>query len=327
MSVDKIVLDRIILDREGVRAEFNDHLSEFSSDDRKKAECLGAISVSTDDFLNIFDTIFLPDMIKLEKKRTDKTLRNYLMKQLSFDSLGAEMAAVNLVDTRRQEVILATVNQICTDKNKQTAIADLLGGNSIDDLERLIIRFVNYRKALEIQTECNLPLYDDWASWTRRNKMLRAIKKDQKRTIKTENRTLVRNAKLVQKMLTENSLLARVIQHKLSYIEILGLRQDYQKAVEKLKEDDQLNPEKLLEVFDVITANYIKKEAPKQATKNLKELNNVGQELRALILEIFDLDNTQRNQLMMEMNTYANLAHESSNIAVARQNREKILAS
>jgi hypothetical protein len=322
---DQVVKDQLLLDREALRAQLNGYLLDFSLADRVRTKVLDKSTVSTERLANIVADDFASQIKSLERKLTDKNWRGYLMRHLSFDAIGADLAVSHLVEQRRHELIAETTKALGLIDDSQLVLTSLLT-TPVDELVDLIQRFANYQQAINIEMTYGLSLLDAHAGHFKRSQMRRRIRRERKQIARQEKRTLRKNHRLIQEFLANDQLFADLIANQLSYVEILGLRQDYQKTIDKLKTNER-EPSKLMDIFDDVTKTYIRREINRLSSdqQDLKTLNATNEQLRGLLLEVFDLDNEARNQLMTKMAEYNNLLRDNANITTARTNRAKLV--
>jgi len=320
-----VVKDQLLLDREALRAQLNGHLASFALPDRARTKFLEKSTISIEQLLNVIVDDFAPKIKTLENKQTDKNLRNYLMRQLSFDPTGVDLAISHLIEQRRHELVIEAVEMLDPTEHSRLIVANLLI-TPIDELVDLTQRFVNYQQALDIEAIYGLSLLDAHARRFKRSRMRRHIRREQKRIVRDEKRTLAENQNMLGQLLGGDEILTKIVDNQLSYVEILGLRQNYQKAVNRLKKADQ-KPSQLIVIFDNTTKTYLERETDRLSgdQQNLKGLSAISDRLRNLLLEIFDLTNEQRNQLMTKMAEYEGLLRDNANIATARANRAKFV--
>ena len=106
-------------------------------------------------------------------------------------------------------------------------------------------------------------------------------------------------------------------------------RSKYQKHVDKLSKEDAKNPNKRLKLFERVTQSFRDREAEKltkaHGTQSLKALRKINEDIYDLLLEIFDLDTTKRNRLLLDIQRHTRLTQERDLILLIQRNREQFL--
>jgi hypothetical protein len=123
---NRVVENQLLLDRESLRAQLNGYLLDLPLADRVRTKVLEKSAVPTERLASIVIDDFAPQIKYLERKLTDKNLRGYLMRQLSFDAIGADLAVSHLAEQRRRELIVETAKALGSTDNHRLTLTDLL---------------------------------------------------------------------------------------------------------------------------------------------------------------------------------------------------------
>lgn len=110
---------------------------------------------------------------------------------------------------------------------------------------------------------------------------------------------------------TQNGLVSRLIGLNIDYVTVLAARQEYEKALARLSKKAAESPAKRLALYEKktesIRAAYLDA-APGLA--NLADTQKAVKEIDDVLLAVFDLDTTQRNEIMKALKQYRELVRE-----------------
>lgn len=110
---------------------------------------------------------------------------------------------------------------------------------------------------------------------------------------------------------TQNGLVSRLIGLNIDYVTVLAARQEYEKALARLSKKVAESPAKRLALYEKktesIRATYLDA-APGLA--NLADTQKAVKEIDDVLLAVFDLDTTQRNEIMKALKQYRELVRE-----------------
>lgn len=113
-------------------------------------------------------------------------------------------------------------------------------------------------------------------------------------------------------------MIPSIIKNNWELIEVIGLRNSYDKKVSQLPKTQISNAIKRLEIFDQITVDFKKKQLENNKIDsnkiNLESTRSRIKEIDTLLLRIFDLSNIQKNQLILLMKEYRDLLDERTKI-------------
>ena len=323
-DTDEYVKSQLLINREAFRAKNVERLRMFTVADRNLCRDLDTISVPFNEFLQIFRDQVAPTIKMLETKHSSKTIRTYLMKNLGLGGLSMDLAANYLIAARRNQIITDFIAKIGGQSN-ENRLRNLLN-RPIDELLDLFERYHDYRQALDISEQYGLALVDPRASWLKRRRMQKSAKRDQRQIARRERESLRQIERRIANLFNENRLLADTVDKNWSLVEVLSLYHQYQKCLDKAKDS---SPSTKIEIFEEVTSEFRRNNIETLAAGNdklsLKELRALGANVYNLLLEVFDMDNTGRNRLVVGLRTYSELINEREQLLIARRNREDFL--
>ncbi|MCL2451550.1 hypothetical protein FWD20_01575 [Candidatus Saccharibacteria bacterium] len=321
-NASEYVKSQLLLNREAFRAENTEFLRAFTIEDRALCRDLDSIDVPTDEFLEVFRDQMMVEIKALDSKRGSKTIRNYLVKNFGFSGLDVDVAVDYLIEMRRSQIIANFIAKIGGQQNEDE-LRGLLN-RPIDELLDLFERYHRYAQALEISEKHGLALVDPHVSFLKRRKMQKNVRKEQRKVAASQKKRLRGIERELADLFSGNRLLSDIVDKNWSFVEILALNQQYQKILSKNK---KISSADRLEIFEKVTADFRRDNTEALAAGNdnlsLKELQRLGKNVHNLLLEVFDMDNTSRNRLMIEVRTYSGLVSEREQLLLAQRNREE----
>lgn len=335
MGIDNHTLEEFIkTDREAFRAQATDALRLFTPDDREVAASLQTEHTTTDEVLRAWTEQIEPIHLDLEQKRSDTRFKNSLIKALGFGDGDADRAIDYLVDERKQSLLDEVLGNLYPIHNSeypfQHSYAQNLLSQSDTDINDFFSRYIDFVQAVDASEKYNVLLCDPHSSWLERQRTAIQINKERQRTTQDEDARLEEIEHQLEKIAKDpESLVGKIVSKEWNFITILDLRSKYQKHVDGLSKEDVKNPNKRLKLFERVTQSFRDREAEKLTkahdTQSLKALRKINEDVYDLLLEVFDLDTTKRNRLLLDIQRHTRLSQERDLILLIQRNREQFL--
>jgi hypothetical protein len=322
-------------ERETFRAEATSALRQFTPEDREKAANLETEHTTTDDVLRAWTEQIQPIHSDLEQTRNDAKFKKTLIRTLGFGDSDADKAADYLIDERKRSLLNEVLSNLYPKENgefpPQRDYAAKFLSQADTDIESYFSRYIDYIRAVQASVKYNVVLCDPHASWLERQRTAIQINKERQRTEQDEDERLEEIEHQLEKILKDpESLVGQIVSKNWNFITVLDLRAKYQKHVDALSKEDLKNPNKRLKLFERVTQSFRDREAEKligaHKTQSLKTLRKINEDIYDLLLEIFDLDNTKRNRLLLDIQRHTRLTQERDLILLIQRNRQQFLA-
>lgn len=322
-------------DREAFRAQATEALKRFTPSDRDYATSLETEHVVADDVLRAWNEQIEPVHQDLEQKRNDNRFKKTLIRNIGFGDNEADHAIDTLVDNRKESLLNEVLDNLYPsvqgEPPQQREAAHKLLSWADTTIDDFFSRYIDFIQAVDIAEKYNVLLCDPHGSWLDRQRAALQIYKERQRLTQDEDARLDEIAKQLTTLVKDpDSLVGRIIEKDWNFITILDLRAKYQKHVDTLSKSDDKNPNKRLRLFERVTQDFRDSEAEKQAhahhAHSLKTLRKINEEIYDLLLEIFDLDTTKRNRLLMDIQRHTRLTQERDLILLIQRNREQFLS-
>jgi len=329
-DVSEHVKSKLLLDREAFRAENIECLRALTVADRVLCRSLDQIGAQVDEFIKTFHDQVAPVLKTLAGKRSNQTIRTSLTRNFGFQGLDVDVALDYLLELRRSQVIANLITEVGGQPHEDE-LRDLLN-RPVNELLDLFERYQRYTQALEISGKYGLALVDPQVSRRKQRRMCRAVRKDRRQAVAHEKQRLNQIECELADLLAGHRLLLDIVDKNWSFVEILALHQQYQKILSKRQAKDKpLTAAAKLDIFETVTADFrrhnIEILTASRDNLSLKQSQALGKSVDNLLLEVFDMDNTGRNRLMVELKTYSALINEREQLLIARRHREEFLGT
>ena len=331
----ELLYEKAKTNTEEFRAETIEALAKFSPKDRELCRHLANSKVGIENVLAVWESELLPERTRLEKLRSDAVFRSYLMKKLGFDSQETQDKIDALVVERIEQAVavcLLELYPLPTDgtkdndeEHRQTTAAFF--AQTDEEIEDFRQRYYNYAQHMFVVEELNVAIYDPHASWLERQRCAKQIRKERQNTAEEE---MIRLAEIDQQLAelasSHDGLLGKMVANKWDFATVMDLRHRYEKELASL-DDAQKSPMKHLQKFEKVTKAFRERETEKLArqssTTKLKAVRQISEEVEKLLIHIFDLENGEKNSLLLDMAAYRTLAQERDMLLAIQNNRTK----
>jgi hypothetical protein len=322
----------IALDREGFRAEATNALRQFTPEDRATAEAMETDTITSANILKAWATMYAPICRELDELAVDKRFRQYIVRHVKFSESEAEASIGILLDGRKSTLldeVLATIyhDEILVDQ-RQNAAEFMKKPESY--VSGYMDRYTQFIEALEASKKHDIMLCDPHASWLERQRQALQIHKQQAETGRNEDARLKEIEQTMNRMEDdEDSLLGRIVERAWNFVSVLELYRKYKKQLDSLNSEKAQNASARLRLFEKTTASFREEQteviANASGSTTLHAVRAIGEDVYNLLLEIFDLSNTARNKLLVDIERYSKLRNERDLILLIQKNREHFL--
>jgi hypothetical protein len=321
-------------EREAFRAQATDALKRFSPTDREQAVRFETGRTTANDVLRAWAEQIQPIHTDLEQKRDDAKLKKSLMKAFGFSDQQADNAVDHLIDTRKSLLLDEVLSNLYPRVNGETPMQRqyaetflLQSESSIDDF---FSRYIDFMRATEAAEKYHVALCDPHGSWLERQRAAMQVNKERQRTEQDEDGRLEEVEEQLAAITKDpDNLVGKIIEKQWDFVTVLDLRAKYQKHVDALSARDSKSPSKRLKLFERVTQSFRDTQAEKLAAAHrahsLMALRQINESIYDLLLEIFDLNPTRRNKLLLDIQKHTRLSQERDLILLIQRNREHFL--
>ena len=234
-----------------------------------------------------------------EKFLFDETQRDEILRDITSQALAAEHSR------------FVTKNYPITEKRLHK-LAQQFVSQPTEVCQQQIDNFINYLLYQTVAREAGVIVRDRQARLAVRlvqslrggRQVRRLVRQMRQRLRQIDNETIKLES-------TQNGLVSRLIGLNIDYVTVLAARQEYEKALDRLSKKAAESPAKRLALYEKktesIRATYLDA-APGLA--NLADTQKAVKEIDDVLLAVFDLDATQRNEIMKALKQYRELVRE-----------------
>jgi hypothetical protein len=305
--------------------------SNFCQKDRSTLKSIETDNISSYGILSEWEQNLLPIQKSLISKRSDDSFAKLLTKNLSLNNDEVQLKIEDIISERESEILNNFISQIYLDQKnnfyaEQRHNLKTLLLKSESEIKQIKDHQIDYFLYKEIAMQNNINVVDSHTSIIKRIMANRRINSERKKTIKFENERLIFINNRLKTLSTINGgLMTEVVDNNWDLITIFSLRNQYEKKISKLSENDSENAIKRLEVFDAETQKFKTEQIEKINLSsnqiNLETTRLLTKNIDNLLLRIFDLTNMQKNQLLLYSKEYRELNQEQTAINNLQNNR------
>lgn len=193
-------------------------------------------------------------------------------------------------------------------KRARRALEALLGRDDAA-IARQATAALTYEQYIAVAKAHKVKVYDRYGAWpqwtTGYQGIIRRHEHKIKRLVQRQLQRIQAQTRRIEQF--HGGLVARLFGLDLDLIEVLAARQEYEKALSRMTP----SPTKKLDLYEEKTAKirspYLDARTDLTA---IKDVQDVARQLDEVILEVFDLDTTEKNCLVASMKEYRRLAAE-----------------
>ena len=255
------------------------------------------------------------DTEAISAARTAKPLHATLAQYLHMPNKVAVDLAERLVTERLAELYDMFLDTRYDSGSKARKAAYALLTLPTDQLTDIYQRFMDYYIHQQVAHDLGITLYDEYSPFLRRLHQKRAERRQVTRYQVQQSRRLDAINTRQRTLKTErNALVARILSLDLDTVLVLDAYRTYAKRLEALKPASR-TPNKRLDLFAAATKkireSYTNKQSPSDKLADLQQALKVVDEV---LVELFDMTDTQRNKLMTRLKEYRDLDREAARI-------------
>lgn len=283
--------------------------------DRKLLRRASTKDVSAYQLLSEWHTLVASEIEDLQPARKSVALRNALSKQLRLSASAATELAGQLVDEQAAKLRETFLNYRYDAHEKARFVASNILSRPADEVADLYERLTSYELHQKVACESGITFYDVHASLPKRlYQKIRA-----RRQIKRYNKRQSRRLKAISARQQElkaygHAIVSRILLLELDTVLVLDAHRQYKKQLDKLKPEN-ITPAKRLSLFTSATKKIREAHTAKQSTTDkLADLQSALKTLDDVLVELFDMTDTGRNQLMAHLKEYRDLEREAARI-------------
>jgi hypothetical protein len=320
-------------DVELFRREATKAYSAFEPYERKFLRKLETGEVTSYVALTTWEDALLPVLYTLQTKRAEPAFRRAMVKHLALDMDETQKTIHSVINTREKAVIQKFITQVYGKETKRKSHRKqrrhILGLFAVPQQEVFDMKehLVAYTLLRHVADEHGIAVVDAHAPLRMRLKAARRVRRERKKAKRAEAVQLAHiAARTAEIRAARNGLVADILDKNIDLVTVISLRNRYEKRLSALSKSDVIHAAKRLAIFDEETREFREQYTSLAAVDIEASLESTRQMTKAiddLLLRIFDLTTTQKNQLLLYTKEYRELVDEQAAIMQTQKNREE----
>jgi NADH:ubiquinone oxidoreductase subunit E len=319
----------IATNREEFRALGTSALELFPPDDREQAASMTTKYASVDAIIDAWHEQIAPMYTELDKKHSDARLKKTLIRQFGFHDNDAQHMIDVMIEARKdsllQEVLDNLYHSDIEEPPYQREHAAEFLSQPASVIEDFAQRYIRFAESVEAAEQYNVTLCDPHSSWIERQRAVIAINKERQHTATGETARLKEIDAELTDLVEKDSLLASILEHKLSLVHLLDLATKYTRSLERHENKD--DPAERLKTFETVVMSYRSDEVQRIARSHhahsLHTLSTIQAAISDVLLKACELTPTKRNTLLIHHQRYVKLTQEKELLVLIQQNRAR----
>ncbi len=309
-------------DIDSFRKNAEESCRAFSIEDRRLMTGISENESKSSKILDLYISDIHDKVIFLQRKRKDLNFQKYMIKNLVLSDECSQSKIDEIIYSRISEIKKCFIKNTSLDNdldNDQQSALHVILSKTEDEIIQIRQKQVSFMLFNEISIKNNVTIYDPFQPICKRFIAKIRIKKERKMGLFSNKKRLeFIKYRLNELALFNNGMIPSIIKNDWELIEVIGLRNSYDKKVSQLPKNQIDNAVKRLEIFDQITVGFKNKQLENNVINsnkiNLELTRTKIKEIDTLLLRIFDLSNIQKNQLLSQVKEYRDLFKEQNSI-------------
>ena len=257
-----------------------------------------------------------PDLEALEKNAQTNILQHAIAKQLNLPTAIAKERARQLVERRRAELLERFLDLYQYGaRGRAHEAARQLFGRPVNIVADIHARCMDYATHQMVAHELGFVIRDPYAPLLKLRRLARTERRQIKRYNAGQAKRLDSIRSKQQALISERrAIIGRILALNLDTILALDAYRQYKKRLDALKPASR-TPAKTLSLFTAATKS-IRDNYTKTLTdmSKLSDLQRALEEVDNVLIEIFDMTDSERNALMVRLKEYRELECEAAGI-------------
>ena len=321
------IIDTLLANTEQFRQDAQAAFGRYSLQERQLLAGLECDTISSTDFLAAWQTVLLPQLHKLLKNVSDKAFVDMLISNLLLQTGTVQVKVDQITSQRKTELVndfLYSLYPVNVNGKKDAYMHEreraraVLGMPELDltTLKSHQAEYTLYKDIAQQNAVTVIDPYDSLFTKIRKNKHIKAERK--KAAAYRKKRMQYITVRLALLAAMHKGLLMQLHDKQLDLVTIFDMRHQYEKKLSNLTGSQKNNPVKHLAIFETITQKYIAKQterlAGSTAKAGLEQTKAITKELETVLLQVFDLSNAEKNQLLLYAKEYRELTQEQATL-------------
>lgn len=295
----------------------------YNKDRRKFIKQLSSQGGSAYDVLITWRDELSPILTKLDQARDSKPFRSSIIKYLEVPEGDSQNAVDHIVNLRKEQIHDQFVKVFSKVLPEKTA-SELLSKDS-REIVAMTDQYVRATLIQMVAKEQGVVFMDPHSSLFKRLRTAGKIRRERKRLNLRDKKRLAEIAARIEEIETQdNRLVGDIMKLQIDLVPTLAARANYEKRVAKMTKEDMVDAAARLEIFNDETRQIrsdIVEKIPGSLGMSLESVYSATKMTDKLLLRIFDLTNTQKNNLLISTKEHRELKQERDRIVTAQKER------
>lgn len=310
---------------EAFRQELQMYLRRFTPERRKLVKRLRSGRLSSYEVLIAWQENLAPVLEKLEDTRNSDAFAKTITKYLYIEK-GAQEVIDTVVSVREDQLKLDFINR--SDGFSQRQAVSELVDRPLREVQAIIGQYINVTIASVVAKEQGVTVIDPHSSLLKKLRSFMKIRSERKRTIRRENKRLHDiESRLAEIEQQDGGMVGHIKQMGIDLVTTLAAKASYEKRLKELSKDDVVEAATRLEIFNEETRQIrhdIMNNISGSVEMSLESVHSATKTTDKLLLKIFDLTNTQKNNLLLLTKEHRELSSERDKILLSQKERLEV---
>lgn len=318
-AIKKVAANDVLAFRVAAR----EHAEDYSRELRKKIHPLNTRDVSAYEFFAAWTQTLAPEVEALQDVGRLKALVAAISKQLGVPQHTAEERAVRLIHERIHERTDVFIDILYGLRGRRYRAAQAILMRPTAEVADVRDRFMAYFLDMQVAHELNIAIYDVNAPFFTRGRLRRKDRRQVRQYTKQRSARLAEiQTRQEELKKDQRSMVGRILTIELDAVLAFDAHRQYKKRLDALKPASR-TPAKSLTLFTAATKTIRDEYASKlKGLRKLADLQYALKEVDDVLVEIFDMTDTERNALMVRLKEYRELEREAVKIRKEQSRHE-----
>lgn len=322
--------DLVLENIEQFRSEATALNDELTPAHRKLLSRIETKKVSAYDFLTTWHDTFRSSQKTMRSRAVNDQFVRAVSRDLQFTKEDASVKAFNLMKEREDELVDEFLTRLYIGGSARRVIKATKTVLCLSDKELAEIYdgYIKREVYIRIAAKHTIVIFDPHASWLVRYRTKKAIYIERsRRREEEETRLQVIEKRLAELLARDDRLLQLIAETKIDIVTILAARTEYEKRLNKLSGAEARNPVKKMDIYTKVTSK-LRDESGERYGKNtsftLATAQRMVQAVDGVLIRVFDLSNSGKNELLVHMKEMRELTKEKEQIMQSRHKQSVV---
>lgn len=319
--------EKAIKNAEIFRSESQMFHGRFTRARRKQIKRIESTSLSSYDLLMAWQDQLAPDLQKLEESRNSNAFNKSVAKHLQVQGAATQDVVDQIIRQRREQLNSKFLDQF--KKRSTKKIVKELIEKPFKEIQALKDQYIHVTLTRMVAKEHGINIVDPHSSLLGKISSVIRVRRERKKRNKREQKRIHEiDARIQEIEKNDSNLIGGIMSLRVDLMSILAARTSFEKRLSKLAKDEAIDAAARLEIFNDETRKIrysIISDIPGSAEMSLESVYAATKITDELLLRIFDLTNTQKNNLLLQTKEHRELREERDKIIQSQKERLAVI--